>query len=190
MGLGLDRAHRRLVLQPKVLETAWLGDKAFDQERSNAAEWARTADLSFLAAREGLQPAILRYRALRDAEMQMMPSARDGEPFHPLWFREACRYGLVGITDPEDEIQLDRHRDSVGLWRVSDTQMDELDTCRARLPWGYALLALRDAKEDAQEEIDPEAMEALKGAALEVTLPHWVGLHVLAATFRARADAS
>jgi hypothetical protein len=158
-------------LEPEALETAWIGDDAIDLSASDIDRWCETGDPSVLVARAGGEIARIRYRALTDREVAMLPrSDGDDHGLHPQWFLEAARYGIVSV----DGISLRRRR-SGGVVGLADASLDMLAAQYAPIPLVLALWAIHG------DGPRPDSAERIS-----VSLAEWLGVRVLAETFRAR----
>jgi hypothetical protein len=165
------------LLRAEPIDTYWPGDAAIDLGASDVAGWCRTADASLLVPRQGERPSKVTFRGLTEREMSQIPEAElEGRSFAARCY-EACRYGLVSI---EGEALL-RHRRS-GVSGLTDATLDGLCRFVETLPFDLLLSAYYGA-------LGVELPE-LQRQDVEVSLPIWVGAHVLAATFRARASRS
>jgi len=174
--MGLKR-RKAPELAPRTLETLWWGDEAVDREASDLDGWCRTADGSLLITKPGEKASKIVYRALTEREESALPISLEGDP-RGITARcyEAARYGLVKISGES----LLRRRNEHGLLGLSDATMDDVSEFRAELPLSRAFESWSDAL--GLENVKREEQAVV----METSLLVWLGIHVIAATFRAR----
>lgn len=156
-------------LEPETYETVWIGDDAVDAAASDADRWCETGDAAFLVRRPDAEAATIVFRALTDREVSVLPRAEDDLGVHPLWFLETARYGVVSVRGMG--LRRRRHAGVVGL---SDESLDALSEHRHPIPLALALWSMHASGER------PEA------APIECSLAEWLGVQILARTFRGR----
>jgi hypothetical protein len=160
-------------LKAVIHETRWPGDDAIDVEASDLEAWSRTGDIDALVVRQGMTPAKIRYRGLTELEMSQVPWGETGQS--TMAFMQACRYGLMSITE-ETLTRNARH----GISGLSTNTLEDLINAVAEIPLGPALKTLYEAVGISDDSLTNRTME--------VSLPMWLGVHILATTFRARRE--
>jgi len=156
-------------LEPETYETIWIGDDAVDAAASDADRWCETGDPVYLVLRTDAEAATIAYRPLTDREVSVLPRSEDDLGVHPLWFLEAARYGVISVRG----VGLRRRRHS-GVVGLSDDSLDALAAHRHPIPLALALWSLHSTGER------PASVP------IECSLAEWIGVRVLAATFRGR----
>ena len=173
MGLKRRRAPN---LGPTQIDTLWFGDEAVDQKSSDLDNWCRTADPAHLVMKDGEKPVKIVFRPLTEREESALPITNEGDP-RGITARcyEAARYGLMRVAGEN----LLRRRNEHGLMGLTDAVMDELTDIRADIPLGYAFDSWNDA-------LGIEGNRKDRPLNVDSSLVIWVGIHVIAATFRAK----
>lgn len=178
MGIQKRKAPK-LRLEP--IETCWFDDDAVDVKASDRDAWALAGTLDGVVTLPGHDLTRVRYRGLTEDELDVLPSGSSDEGMLARFYG-AAEIGLLSIGGE----QLERRRRD-GALRITEP-------CRSRLAYDYKtplpfehLLHhyLVELGLPAGEE-DPKARERL----VELSLPTWVGVHVLIASFRARRGAT
>jgi hypothetical protein len=162
-------------LRSRILETAWWGDDALDQDASDLNEWCRTADIECLKPKAGERLDVIKYRGLSSTEQAQVPNATE---FDSGLFLAQCyqavRYGLISITG----FRLDRSR-SRGLRGLTQASLDQLSDADffEKIPLGLAIRELYGTEDDGAPIED-----------IPTSLAVWLGVHILRETFRPRDD--
>lgn len=164
-----------------VYDTVWIGDENADLSASDINKWCATADPEFVKAVEGKKLAKIRYRALTEREEGMLPRGTPDEPKVERMCCEAARYGIVSI----DGVALARSRIDRVLG-LADSTLDELCEHKEPMPLSLAFRSWSSAL--GTDESDEPTKDQLDH--VSVSLPVWLGVHILAATFRARRSRS
>jgi hypothetical protein len=168
MGLT-DKAPPRL--ENDVLTTWWLGDTAVDADASDVDLWCFSGDKKYLEAKPGEAPAEIKFRGLTSRELRMLPKPPQGEMVHPLYFVQAARFGVLSVGG----IPV-RRIDVGGVMALSDETIDQLDSITAEIPLAQAMGAISQEQPTGEES----------ATCVDVSLAEWLGIHVVARTFRVR----
>lgn len=162
-------------LEDTRLTTLWIGDPAIDVEDSDIDRWCETGDPDYLTARPGEKASAITYRRLSELELGALPSGGGQGGFERRMIAAAC-YGLVSI----DGLKL-QHEIKDELYRVAFTQLASFhEEWRATIPlW-------RPGNVMFQVERGVDLVDPSKGREEESSLPVWLGVQILARSFRFR----
>lgn len=170
------RQAPKLVTTP--VETCWIDDDAIDADASDAKKWATTGTMDGVVTLAGQKPGRIRYRALTEPELDVLPPDGGDEALLARFYAAAA----VGLVSVEGE-HIDRERRS-NAWRITDSCVSRLCEYHAPIHWNAVLHAYF-----ASIGVDIPLDEKDAERRADVSLPAWVGVHVLAASFRARRGA-
>jgi hypothetical protein len=170
-------------------DTFFICDSNIDLEQSNVYDWSLTANPDCLRPIEGKQLTRIRYRPLTELEIGQLPP-NDGryQNFLARIF-EACRYGLVSI----DGIKLSKTRAEMGLYALTTAQLNDLCEFTGDIYFSDLIDKYVDCwsslilnKENRSEQEEDRSEEKKESTTQDTSLPLWLGVHILLATFRSR----
>lgn len=176
--MGLRKRPAPDLLSTRI-DAHWWGDEAVDEAASDIRLWNRSGGTQGLVFRPGVEPVQIRYRGLTDPELYTIPIGATNEE-SVARFYEAAKIGLISVRGED----LRRIRVN-GALRLTDESLVALCDVKAAVPFNETLCVLQEAQ-GAPVEMSEQARAAL----VEVSLPVWVGVHILAASFRARRHAT
>jgi len=173
------RRTPRQLERPGPIEIVWPGpdldgNQAVDIGASDLIRWCRSCGQEGLVmADDEVEPITVTIRPLGRRAMRIV-SERNKAESHSSYLFEAARFGIVRVSG----LELRRQRDG-GVVGLTDEALDLLaDELEADIPFGAAideLVHIRDGKPRKEAEYVP----------IPSDLAEVMGVHVLAATFRA-----